>query len=270
MAWRVTRRGLASARLLALTVVALVPITGTGAAVASTSVDLGDISHKGLKDLGPASTGLKLSLELGLVANQQGIANARQGGEQSLVVELRPLPVAVDAAEGRTAPRRRKRNAVVSAFKTYGVTATVDVTHLRVSATISVKNAQKMFGTKWDLYATGQTEPGRSAAGRHAEAALQVSRATSTPCRASGCMSPRTCLPARRCPTRGRPGRLRSTAGRPPARARSTRAAPPRPIRGPSPRPPACFRTRSSTPTGLRRCTPNGLEGQGIRVADPR
>ena len=57
--------------------VAFALIASTGAAVASSpSVDFGDISHKGLKDLGPASTGLKLSLELGLIANQQGIANA--------------------------------------------------------------------------------------------------------------------------------------------------------------------------------------------------
>lgn len=48
-----------------------------GSALASsTSVDFGDISHKGLKNLRPASTGLKLSLELGMVANQQGIAEA--------------------------------------------------------------------------------------------------------------------------------------------------------------------------------------------------
>ena len=31
------------------------------------------------------------------------------------------------------------------------------MTHLRVSATISIGNAQKLFGTKWDLYATGET-----------------------------------------------------------------------------------------------------------------
>jgi hypothetical protein len=30
------------------------------------------------------------------------------------------------------------------------------VTHLRVSATMSIKNAQKLFGTRGDLYATGQ------------------------------------------------------------------------------------------------------------------
>jgi hypothetical protein len=46
------------------------------AVASSTKVDFGDISHKGLKNLGPASTGLKLSLELGMIANQQGIANA--------------------------------------------------------------------------------------------------------------------------------------------------------------------------------------------------
>jgi kumamolisin len=44
---------------------------------------------------------------------------------------------------------------VVNAFKRYGVTAKVDVTRLRVSATVSIKNAQKMFGTKWNLYASG-------------------------------------------------------------------------------------------------------------------
>jgi hypothetical protein len=38
--------------------------------------DYGAISHAGLKSLGPASTGLKLSLELGVIADQQGIANA--------------------------------------------------------------------------------------------------------------------------------------------------------------------------------------------------
>jgi hypothetical protein len=46
---------------------------------------------------------------------------------------------------------------VVGAFKPYGVAASVDVTHLRVSATISIKNAQKLFGAKWDLYTTGQS-----------------------------------------------------------------------------------------------------------------
>jgi hypothetical protein len=41
-------------------------VTAGSAAASSTKVDFGDISHKGLKNLGPASTGLKLSLELGM------------------------------------------------------------------------------------------------------------------------------------------------------------------------------------------------------------
>jgi kumamolisin len=47
-----------------------------------------------------------------------------------------------------------KRNGVVNAFKSNGITAKVDVTHLRASATISVGKAQKMFGTKWKVYKT--------------------------------------------------------------------------------------------------------------------
>jgi subtilase family serine protease len=127
-----------------------------GSAVASsTKVDFGDISHKGLKNLGPASTGLKLSLELGMIANQQGIANAVKAASNpssstyGQYLSLSTLQKSYGASSSR-------RNAVVGAFKPYGVSATVDVTHLRVGATISIRNAQKLFGTKWDLYATGQ------------------------------------------------------------------------------------------------------------------
>jgi len=48
-----------------------------------------------------------------------------------------------------------KRKAVVKAFKQYKVNASVDVTHLRVAATVTIGVAQKMFGTKWSLYKTG-------------------------------------------------------------------------------------------------------------------
>ena len=39
-------------------------------------------------------------------------------------------------------------------FKPYGNTATADVTRLRMSVTISIATAQKLFGTKWELYRT--------------------------------------------------------------------------------------------------------------------
>ena len=46
------------------------------------------------------------------------------------------------------------RNGVKNAFKSQGITAKIDVTHLRASATISIGKAQKMFGTKWAVYHT--------------------------------------------------------------------------------------------------------------------
>lgn len=58
MVWRRFR---SSARLIAVIVGLVVMNATSGAAVASsTKVDFGDISHKGLKNLGPASSGLKL------------------------------------------------------------------------------------------------------------------------------------------------------------------------------------------------------------------
>ena len=40
----------------------------------------------------------------------------------------------------------------MNAFKKQSVKAKVDVTHLRVSATVSIGKAQKLFGTKWSVY----------------------------------------------------------------------------------------------------------------------
>ena len=127
-----------------------------GSAVgSSTKVDFGDISHKGLKNLGPASTGLKLSLELGMIANQQGIANAVKAASNPSSSTYGQY-LSLSTLQKKYGASSSRRNAVVGAFKPYGVSATVDVTHLRVGATISIRNAQKLFGEKWDLYATGQ------------------------------------------------------------------------------------------------------------------
>jgi kumamolisin len=139
-----------------LAVVAIAASAGSSPAVASsTKVDFGDISHKGLKNLGPASTGLKLSLELGMIANQQGIANAVKAASNPSSSTYGKY-LSLSSLQGKYGASSSRRNAVVGAFKPYGVKATVDVTHLRVGATISIKNAQKLFGTKWNLYATGQ------------------------------------------------------------------------------------------------------------------
>lgn len=133
---------------------ALSAIAGSAVA-AATNVDFGDISHKGLKNLGPASSGLKLSLELGMIANQQGIANAVKAASNPSSSTYGQY-LSLSTLQKKYGASSSRRNAVVGAFKPYGVAASVDVTHLRVGATISIKNAQKLFGTKWNLYATGQ------------------------------------------------------------------------------------------------------------------
>jgi subtilase family serine protease len=135
---------------------AAVVATGADVAVASsTKVDFGDISHKGMKNLGPASTGLKLSLELGMIANQQGIDNAVKAASNPTSSSYGKY-VSLATLQKKYGASSSRRNAVVGAFKNDGVKATVDVTHLRVVATVSIKTAQKLFGTKWDLYATGE------------------------------------------------------------------------------------------------------------------
>jgi subtilase family serine protease len=142
---------------LASAVVVVVALNATaGSAIASsTKVDFGDISHKGLKNLGPASTGLKLSLELGMIANQQGIANAVKAASNPSSSTYGKY-LTLSTLQKKYGASSSRRNAVVGAFKPYGIKAIVDVTHLRVGATISIKSAQKLFGTKWNLYATGQ------------------------------------------------------------------------------------------------------------------
>ena len=90
-----------------------------------------------------------------MIANQQGIANAVKAASNPTSSSYGKY-LSLSTLQNKYGASSSRRKAVVGAFKNYGVTATVDVTHLRVGATISVKNAQKLFGTKWNLYATGQ------------------------------------------------------------------------------------------------------------------
>jgi subtilase family serine protease len=139
----------------------LIALVAAAPATASTSINYGPISHKGLKNLGPASTGLKLSLELGLIANQSGIANAVKAASDPTSSSYGKY-LSMSTLQSKYGASSSKRNGVINAFKKVGNTAKIDVTHLRAFVTISIKNAQKLFGVKWDLYATG--EPNESVA----------------------------------------------------------------------------------------------------------
>src|SRR3954465_1814136 len=129
-----------------------VVLAGAPAALAA-SVDYGPISHSGLKNLGAASTSLKLPLQLGLIVSQTNLQNAVKAASNPSSSTYGKYP-SLSTLQSKYGASSSKRNAVVNAFKAQGITATVDVTHLRGAATVSVSKAQKLFGTKWNVYKT--------------------------------------------------------------------------------------------------------------------
>jgi kumamolisin len=133
----------------------LIAFVTAAPATASTSINYGPISHSGLKNAGAAPTGLKLPLQLGLIANQSGISNAVKAASDPASSSYGKYP-SMSTLQSKYGASSSKRNGVINAFKKYGNTAKVDVTHLRAFVTVSIKTAQKMFGVKWNLYATGQ------------------------------------------------------------------------------------------------------------------
>src|SRR4051795_3580390 len=88
-----------------------------------------------------------------LRANQSGIQSAIKSGSNPASSSYGKYP-SLSTLQSKYGASSSKRKAVVNAFKSYGITAKVDVTHLRVSATVSVGKAQKMFGVKWKVYKT--------------------------------------------------------------------------------------------------------------------
>lgn len=128
-------------------------VTGAAPARAAAKVDYGPISHKGLKKVGATSTGLKLGLQIGLVANNSGVEKAATSASNPSSSSYGKY-LSLSSLQSRYGATSSVRKGVVNAFKSEGVKATVDVTHLRASATIGVGKAQKMFGTKWADYRT--------------------------------------------------------------------------------------------------------------------
>jgi subtilase family serine protease len=131
----------------------MVLVASSAPPAAATSVDFGPISHKGLEKLGAAPTGDKLSLQLGLIANHSGLRGAVKAASKPSSSTYGKY-LTMSSLRSKYGASKSKRKKVVKAFKKQNVSATVDVTHLRVSATLSINKAQKMFGTKWAVYKT--------------------------------------------------------------------------------------------------------------------
>jgi kumamolisin len=138
-------------RLALLVVAGLLSLASPAAG--STKVDYGPISHKGLKKVGAASTSKKLPLQLGLIANQSGLQGAVKSASNPSSGSYGKYP-SLSTLQSKYGASSSKRKGVVNAFKKQSVKATVDVTHLRVSATPTIGKAQKLFGTKWAVYKT--------------------------------------------------------------------------------------------------------------------
>jgi kumamolisin len=122
-------------------------------APSAADVDYGPISHKGMKKLGPASTSLKLDLQAGLKVNQSNIADAVKSASNPASSSYGKYP-SLSTFQSRYGAPKSKRKAVKQAFAKQNVSAGVDVTHLRVSAGTTVGKAQKLFGTRWNVYRT--------------------------------------------------------------------------------------------------------------------
>jgi subtilase family serine protease len=122
-----------------------------GAEPALAGVNYGPISHKGLGKAGAASTGSKLPLQIGLKANISGMNSAAKSASNPKSDSYGKY-LSLSKLQSKFGATSSVRNGVKNAFKSQGITAKIDVTHLRASATISIGKAQKMFGTKWAVY----------------------------------------------------------------------------------------------------------------------
>ena len=106
---------------------------------------------RGLKKLGGVSSSKKLTLQLGLIANQSGLQKAVKAASNPASSSYGKYP-SLSTLQSKYGASSSKRKGVVNAFKKQSIKATIDVTHLRATATVSIGKAKKLFGTKWAVY----------------------------------------------------------------------------------------------------------------------
>ena len=138
-------------------------------AAAATKVDYGPISHKGLKKLGGVSSkSTKLTLQLGLVANQSGLQKAVKAASNPASSSYGKYP-SLSTLQSKYGASSSKRKGVVNAFKKQSVKATVDVTHLRATRDrVDRQGAEAVRHEVGGLQ--GEVGRARRAARQHAEA----------------------------------------------------------------------------------------------------
>jgi kumamolisin len=116
-------------------------------------VDFGLPSRAGLERVGAAPGAFPVTLRLGLVADQKGIASAARAGSDPSSPTYGVYPTLAELARRYGAPAARQR-AVLAALRAVGVRGVVDATKQRVKAPMTIRQMERLFGKRWSLYAT--------------------------------------------------------------------------------------------------------------------
>src|SRR5258706_1176655 len=140
---------------LALDGVLPAPLARSAARVVQPAkVEFGLPSRVGLRRVGAAPGSFPVTLQLGLVANQRKIASAARAASDPASPAYGVYPTLPEFARRLGAPAAR-RHAVLDALHAAGIRGAVDATGLRVTAGLTIGRMERLFATKWSLYATG-------------------------------------------------------------------------------------------------------------------
>jgi subtilase family serine protease len=129
-------------------------ISAAAAATPPPNVSFGLPSAPLSARVGGAPEGVPVTLQLGLVADQQGIAAAARAGSDPSSPTYGVYATLPELERRWGAPPARQR-AVLAALHAVGVQGTVDVTGLRVTAPMTIGKLERLFARKWSLYASG-------------------------------------------------------------------------------------------------------------------
>jgi subtilase family serine protease len=126
----------------------------TARAAQPANVDFGLPSRAGLERVGAAPGGFPVTLDLGLLADQKGIASAARASSDPSSSTYGIYPTLSEFARRRGADPVRRR-AVIEALSAVGIRGAVDATGLRVTAPTTINRMERLFARQWSLYATG-------------------------------------------------------------------------------------------------------------------
>jgi kumamolisin len=134
---------------------ALLALQASGPAQAdpSAKIDFGLPSRTGLTRVGTAPGAFPVTLRMGFVADQQGIANAARSGSDPSSPTYGDYLTLPELAHRYGAPAARQRT-VLAALRAVGVKGVVDATALRVKAPMTIRQMERLFATRWSLYTT--------------------------------------------------------------------------------------------------------------------